>query len=77
MVKNGHDYKGSQKYRCNACESYGTLVKQDRDPVRHQEQVKKAMLERLSLRAIERLYGVPRGLVNRCGIGVGSGATAT
>jgi transposase-like protein len=27
LVKNGHDYKGAQKYRCDDCGSYGTLEK--------------------------------------------------
>ena len=27
LVKNGHDYKGAQKYRCDDCGSYGTLDK--------------------------------------------------
>ncbi|MCO6450590.1 MAG: IS1 family transposase [Caldilineales bacterium] len=27
IVKNGHDYKGAQKYHCHACGSYGTLDK--------------------------------------------------
>lgn len=27
LVKNGHDYKGAQKYRCDGCSSYGTLEK--------------------------------------------------
>ena len=27
LVKNGHDYKGAQKYRCDSCGRYGTLGK--------------------------------------------------
>lgn len=27
VVKNGHDYKGAQKYRCDDCGKYGTLEK--------------------------------------------------
>lgn len=27
IVKNGHDYKGSQKYHCHDCGTYGTLDK--------------------------------------------------
>ncbi len=27
LVKNGHDYKGAQKYRCDSCGRYGTLDK--------------------------------------------------
>ena len=29
LVRNGHDYKGAQKYRCNNCGSYGTLEKKN------------------------------------------------
>ena len=27
IVKNGHDYKGAQKYHCHDCGAYGTLDK--------------------------------------------------
>ena len=27
IVRNGHDYKGAQKYHCHACGAYGTLDK--------------------------------------------------
>ncbi|MBW1744258.1 MAG: hypothetical protein JRJ47_12660 [Deltaproteobacteria bacterium] len=30
IVRNGHDYKGSQKYHCYDCGSYGTLDKKKR-----------------------------------------------
>ena len=29
IVRNGHDYKGTQKYHCHACGTYGTLDKND------------------------------------------------
>ncbi len=29
MVRNGHDYKGAQKYYCHDCQSYGTFSKLD------------------------------------------------
>ena len=28
MVRNGHDYKGAQKYYCHDCQSYGSLQAQ-------------------------------------------------
>jgi insertion element IS1 protein InsB len=60
MVRNGHDYKGAQKFYCKTCESYGTLHAQRSydDPTRNQ--VERAVLERLSLRGIERLFGISR-----------------
>jgi len=27
VVRNGHDYKGTQKYHCHDCGAYGTLDK--------------------------------------------------
>jgi IS1 family transposase len=60
MVRNGHDYKGDQKYCCKACESYGTLLTQRGDDEHTRNQVKHAVLERISLRGIERLFGISR-----------------
>jgi insertion element IS1 protein InsB len=63
MVRNGHDYKGDQKYHCKTCESYGTLNAQRgyNESTRHQ--VRRAVLERISLRGMERLFGVSRRTV--------------
>ena len=65
IVKNGHDYKGAQKYHCKTCHSYGTLQAQPgySQPVR--AQVKRAMLERVSLRGIERIFNISRRTVGR------------
>ena len=30
LVKNGHDYKGSQKFHCKSCGLYGTLASRKR-----------------------------------------------
>jgi IS1 family transposase len=62
-VRNGHDYKGDQKYHCKSCASYGTLHAQQRYDERTRTQVKRAVLERLSLRGIERLFGLSRRTV--------------
>lgn len=63
LVRNGHDYKGDQKYHCKSCASYGTLHAQPRYDERVRTQVKRAVLERLSLRGIERLFGLSRRTV--------------
>lgn len=63
LVRNGHDYKGDQKYHCKSCASYGTLHAQPRYDERMRTQVKRAVLERLSLRGIERLFGLLRRTV--------------
>jgi insertion element IS1 protein InsB len=63
MVKNGRDYKGAQKYYCKNCDSYGTLHAQRGYDEQPRVQVKRAVLERISLRGIERLFGVSRRTV--------------
>ena len=63
LVRNGHDYKGAQKYYCKNCDSYGTLNAQHGYNERTRAQVKRAVLERISLRGIERLFGVSRRTV--------------
>jgi insertion element IS1 protein InsB len=63
LVKNGHDYKGAQKYYCKACDSYGTLCPHRGYAAQMRAQVKRAVLERVSLRGIERLLGVSRRTV--------------
>ena len=63
LVKNGHDYKGSQKYHCKTCNRYGTLYAQRGYDQRTRTQVKRALLERVSLRGIERIFDVSRWTV--------------
>ena len=63
LVRNGHDYKGDQKYHCKSCASYGTLHAQQRYDERTRTQVKHAVLERISLRGIERLFSISRRTV--------------
>ena len=65
LVKNGHDYKGAQKYHCKNCGRYGTLQAQTGYSTRVREQVKGAVLERVSLRGIERIFGLSRRTVSR------------
>lgn len=60
LVKNGHDYKGSQKYHCKTCQRYGTLQARRGYDQRTRSQAKHAMLERVSLRGIERIFGISR-----------------
>jgi IS1 family transposase/transposase-like protein len=60
LVKNGRDYKGDQKYHCKTCASYGTLHAQRGYAEPTRQQVKRALVERVSWRAIERLWGVSR-----------------
>jgi len=63
LVKNGHDYKGDQKYHCKRCGRYGTLHARRGYDERTRAQVKRAVLERISLRGIERLFDISRRTV--------------
>ncbi len=60
MVKNGREYKGSQKYHCKTCASYGTLNAQRGYAEATRQQVKRAVLERVSWRGLERVWGISR-----------------
>jgi len=64
IVKNGTDYKGSQKYHCHSCGAYGTLNTPPRYSEEEKEQVLKTYRERVSMRGIRRIFGViPRTLI--------------
>lgn len=65
IVRNGHDYKGSQKYHCKDCGRYGTLNAQRGYDAPMQKQVKRGVLERLSLRGLERLFSLSRRTILR------------
>jgi len=58
IVKNGKDYKGSQKYHCYHCGGYGTLKAKARYSQQEKEQVLKTYQERASMRGIRRIFGV-------------------
>lgn len=60
IIKNGHDYKGAQKFHCKACSSYGTLDKKGASAQTKRQQVMDAYCERVSMRGIERVFGVSR-----------------
>ena len=59
LVKNGRDYKGDQKFRCNDCRRYGTL-KQVSPQCAVRAAVERAFTERVSLRGLARVFGVSR-----------------
>jgi insertion element IS1 protein InsB len=65
IVRNGHDYKGSQKYHCKACGRYGTLNAQQGYAAPARAQVKRGLLERLSLRGLERMVLISRRTIDR------------
>ncbi|CAG0972801.1 hypothetical protein ANRL3_01609 [Anaerolineae bacterium] len=63
VVKNGHNLKGKQQYRCKRCGKSGVL----NPSVRYTEEQKKEILSAYytyrSLRRIERMFGVTRETV--------------
>jgi len=65
LVKNGRDYKGDQKFHCKSCDRYGTLQAQKGYSARRREQVKRAVLERVSLRGIGRIFKMSRHTVSQ------------
>jgi transposase-like protein len=65
MVKNGHDYKGAQQYHCTTCHSYGTLHAQRGYGEPTRTQAKRAVLERVSGRGVERVLGLSRRTLAR------------
>ncbi len=65
LVKNGHDYKGSQKFHCKDCNRYGTLDAQKGYSPQVRSQVKRGVLERVSLRGLERMLGLSRRTISR------------
>jgi transposase-like protein len=65
LAKNGHNYKGPQKFRCKACGRYGTLEAQSGYGSTTRHCIKQAVTERLSLRGVERVFGISRRTVSR------------
>jgi insertion element IS1 protein InsB len=65
IVRNGHDYKGSQKYYCNDCKSWGTLDARPRYSAAEKTRIVLTYLERASMRGIERIFGVARRTLAR------------
>ena len=63
IIKNGHEYKGAQKYHCHACNAYGTLDRNRKDDVKTRQQTLDAHFERVSMRGIHRVFGITRYLL--------------
>ncbi len=59
-MKNGHDYKGSQKFECLACGFQGTLELVQGYTLERKLEILRAYQERQSMRGIERTFGVMR-----------------
>jgi IS1 family transposase/transposase-like protein len=61
IVKNGKDYKGSQKFYCHDCHKYGTLQPQGRAySQRFRDLAFRIYWERASMRGVARVLGIAR-----------------
>lgn len=69
LAKNGHDYQGVQRYACRSCGRYRTLHTQSGYSASGWQQVKQGVLERVSLRGLERLLAITRRTVQRWLVG--------
>ena len=58
--KNGHDYKGTQKYHCHRCKRYGTLNASKGYGEKEKELILRTYQERASMRGVERIFGTAR-----------------
>jgi transposase-like protein len=63
IIRNGHNPKGKQQYRCKRCGRSGVLDPETRYTEKQREQILEAYRERPSLRGIERIFGVARETV--------------
>lgn len=60
LVRNGKDYKGSQKFLCRNCGASGTLEPKESYTFDRKIEILKAYQERPSMRGIHRIFGVAR-----------------
>ena len=62
LVKAGHNGSGTQQYLCKACGAHRVLAAKSSaiDPERKAMILRAVEVERLSLRAAERIFGVAR-----------------
>ena len=65
LVKSGHNSCGTQQYLCKACGAHRVLAAKSpaTDPERKAMILRAVEVERLSLRAAERVFGVARQTV--------------
>ena len=66
-VKGGHNSSGTQQYLCKACGAHRVLVAKGpaTDPARKAMVLRAVEVERLGLRAAERVFGVARQTIAR------------
>ena len=65
ICRNGHDYKGAQKYHCHQCKRYGTLNASKGYGEKEKELILRTYQERASMRGVERIFGTARQTLAR------------
>ena len=65
LRKNGHSAEGRPRYHCKDCQFYGTISEVAQQRAERYEQVEKLLLERTSLRGIQRVTGVSRPTLSK------------
>jgi insertion element IS1 protein InsB len=63
IVKNGTNKCGNQQYHCHDCGAYRVLEPKDASSIQEKTEVLQAYRERVSLRGVERIFGVSRQTV--------------
>lgn len=64
VQRNGYSKNGTQRYRCKRCGTYGTVQSRFRYTETRKQEILSAYQERMSLRGIERVFGVSRRTVS-------------
>ena len=65
IIRNGRNKCGNAQYHCKDCGCYRVLRPQERYPAEAKAQILSAYGERISLRGLQRVFGVWRGTVLR------------
>ena len=65
IVRNEHNAKGKQQYRCRACGKRGVFNPRVPYTEAEKEQILNAYFERLSMRGVKRIFGVTRQTLAR------------
>ena len=65
IVRNGTDYKGTQKFYCHDCGHYGSLNPQPKYSASQKEEVLRTYQERASMGGVYRIFGVVQRTLQR------------
>jgi len=65
IIRNGHNKCGNEQYHCKACGVYRVLRPKERYSEAQRQQILRAYRERMSLRGLQRVFGVWRKTVLR------------